>query len=387
MTRAAAADTPQPNVRPIFTHDIFAVQRYGGISRYACELHRALCARGIESTIAAPLHVSELLEGIPRVIGWRLPSKLQVRGSVRAVKAIDGVVEARALRSAAGSAANNVVVHRTEYQGIPSRRRHPTVVTVHDMIPETYSQFFGERDRLRAKHRWVREADAVIAVSDYTKRELARILDVDPVRVAVCHHGVTAVAPDRAALERLQASPPFVLYVGGRYGYKNFDGFIRAYGATTAAAEGVRAIAYGAPASPVERRLVERENVGEKVSFVSGHDALLAAHYQTALALIYPSLDEGFGMPPLEAMIHGCVVAASAAGAIPEVVGDAALLFEAASDEAMTEAIDRVVGDETLRAQLREAGTRRAAAFSWADTAHTTLSVYRSAICAWDARR
>jgi glycosyltransferase involved in cell wall biosynthesis len=126
--------------------------------------------------------------------------------------------------------------------------------------------------------------------------------------------------------------------------------------------------------------------VSHLVSFASGADASLAAHYATAMGVLYPSLDEGFGMPPLEAMLHGCPVAAADAGAIPEVVADAALLFDPTVVESMTAAIDRIASDQALRASLASRGAARAATFTWAAAASTTLSAYSDALALAEAR-
>jgi glycosyltransferase involved in cell wall biosynthesis len=101
--------------------------------------------------------------------------------------------------------------------------------------------------------------------------------------------------------------------------------------------------------------------------------------YRAASALVYPSLYEGFGLPPLEAMASGTPVIASRAASIPEVVGDAGLLLDPTDVGAWTDAIVRVVNDEHLRDRLRAAGVRRASAFTWERTARMTLDVYRRA--------
>jgi glycosyltransferase involved in cell wall biosynthesis len=136
-----------------------------------------------------------------------------------------------------------------------------------------------------------------------------------------------------------------------------------------------------------ERELLGALGISHLVSFTGGDDGALAAHYAAATALVYPSLDEGFGLPPLEAMGHGCPVAASAAGAIPEVTGDAALLFDPADTDAIADAIDRITFDESFRARAQSSGRKRAASFSWDETARKTLSAYATALEAAAGRR
>jgi glycosyltransferase involved in cell wall biosynthesis len=378
---------PRAEIRPVFSHDIFAWQRVGGVSRYVCELHNALCQAGIRSTVIAPVHVCRLLAGAERALGIHVPDRLQIRGATRITRAVDHLAEPGALALVAGYG-RGVVLHRTYYSSVPPSRKYATAITVHDMIHERHPEMFSSRDETSKRKRlWCKRADAIIAVSDYTKHQLVSLLGIDPGRVAVCHHGVTRVDPEPVTRDRLSTSRPFLLYVGNRGGHKNFDRLVRALSRSRAALDGTRLIAFGGgKQTPGELRCLDEYRVSHLVSFAGGDDASLAAHYATAIGLLYPSLDEGFGMPPLEAMLHGCPVAASDAGAIPEVVADAALLFDPTVVESMTEAIDRIASDPALRASLASKGAVRAATFTWDTTAKTTLSAYAAALEVAEAR-
>jgi glycosyltransferase involved in cell wall biosynthesis len=261
-------------------------------------------------------------------------------------------------------------------------RRVATAITVHDMAHELHPSAFSPHDTTSARKRVCCEgADVVLAVSHYTKSQLVRFIDIDPERIVVCHHGVTRVQPDAAALQALGKSPPFLLYVGGRRGHKNFYRLAAAYSGSAVAADGTRLIAFGGgPPQSAELVRLRELGISQMVTFTSGNDASLAAHYAVASALLYPSIDEGFGFPPLEAMQHRCPVAAARAGAIPEVVEDAALLFDPVDRDAITESIDRIVEDSDLRARLSGKGLARASAFSWETAAKTTLAAYAVAL-------
>lgn len=375
---------PRAEIRPVFSHNIFALQRVGGVSRYVCELHNALCQAGIRSTVIAPVHVCRLLAGAERVLGIHVPDRLQIRGATRITRAVDHLAEPGALALVAGRG-RGVVLHRTYYSSVPPSRKYATAITVYDMIDERHPEIRDETSR--QKRLWCERADAIIAISDYTKRQLVRLLGIDPGRVAVCHLGVTRVDPEPATRDRLSTSRPFFLYVGNRGGYKNFDRLVRAFSRSRAALDGTGLIAFGGgKQTPGELRCLDEHRVSHLVSFARGDDASLAAHYATAMGLLYPSLDEGFGMPPLEAMLHGCPVAASDAGAIPEVVADAALLFDPTVVESMTAAIDRIASDPALRASLASRGAVRAATFTWDTAARTTLSAYAAALELAEAR-
>ena len=170
---------------------------------------------------------------------------------------------------------------------------------------------------------------------------------------------------------------PSLLYVGHRGGYKNFKTLLQAYSSSPILRE-FELIAFGGyPSLPDERKEIRRLGITDRVRFESGSDRELAARYQAAAAFIYPSMYEGFGIPPLEAMSHGCPVVCSNAGAIPEVVRDAGVYFDPNNPEQLRTVLERVVTTEGLQADLRARGYRRIAAFSWDKCAAETAQIYR----------
>jgi glycosyltransferase involved in cell wall biosynthesis len=363
----------------MFSHDIFANQRFGGITRYFAELHRALRRQGVESTVLAPLHQCELLGNGSGILGFRVPNRLSLRGTRRLAAAVGRIAEPIALVLA--RRLGDIVLHRTYYSARPVARGVATAVTVYDLIAERRAMACGS-DALRSRGRsWCEQADVVLAISHYTKAEVVEVFDIPPQRIVVTHLGVTRAEPAPDEMYALHQRPPFLLYVGNRKGYKNFELLIDAFARSDTARDGVQLVAFGGGAPTArEHELLRASRVGHLVTFADGDDASLAAHYATAKGMVYPSLDEGFGLPPLEAMAHGCPVAASRAGAIPEVVGDAALLFQPTEVEAARAALDRIVYDSAVRADLALRGSIRAAMFTWEAVARRTLSAYASAL-------
>jgi glycosyltransferase involved in cell wall biosynthesis len=385
-----ALDTPvtrQEEIRPVLSHDIFAVQGVGGISRYVAELHKALRRLSVPSTVLAPLHQSDLLANLDRVAGVRIPAQLRVRGASRVAYWTGHLAEPPIL-ALLSRRHRSLVLHRTYYSRKAPPRDMAAVITVHDMVHELHKDAFTPHDQTTIRKRiWCDQADMIIAVSHHTKAQLVALLGIDAARIVVCHHGVSSVDPNPRALETLGAQQAFLLYVGRRGGYKNFERLATAYARSLAPTEGVRLVAFGGEApSTFEYAHLERLGITYHVSFTRGDDAELAAYYAAAVGLIYPSLDEGFGFPPLEAMLHGCPVAASGAGAIPEVVDDAALLFDPTSVEDMSNAINRIASDTALRAILASRGIARATTFTWEDAAKGTLSAYDFALEHAEAR-
>ncbi len=274
-----------------------------------------------------------------------------------------------------------------------------TVVTIHDLIPlvvpgyhrsrqsEAYSRFMG----------WaVRRSDAIITVSDYSRREIIRVLRVPENRVHVTREAATdGCSPDMEPGERVHLDaryglpPRFVLYLGGAEHRKNLETLVRAWkpiaGNMRERGTALVIVARFPPADslyPDIPRLVRELGV-EGVQFVSAvEEADKPALYRAAIALAFPSAYEGFGLPPLEAMACGTPVIASCATSIPEVVGDAGILLPPRDAGAWSSAIHELVTSESLQSDLGHRGVERAARFSWRQTAEATIAVYRHVLAA-----
>jgi glycosyltransferase involved in cell wall biosynthesis len=374
-------------VRPVFSCDIFASQGIGGVTRYFAELHRAFRELGVESVVLAPLFLSAFLESSVGVVGVGIPDRLRVRGAPRLARRLGHLAQGPAL-ALLRRGGQRIVFHPTYYSAVAPSLGVATAVTVYDMIHERYPGQFPNGKRLSAqKARWIEKADVVLAISQHTKDEIVDMLGVDPARIFVSKLGTTRVEPDAATLEAI-AGYPFLLYVGQRSGYKNFEALVSALGRSRAAQEGIGLVAFGG-GSPTarEERVIADAGLSDLVRFVTGNDRVLAAHYASAVGLVYPSLAEGFGLPLLEAMSHGCAVVAATAASIPEVVGEAALLFDGSDGDAIRDAIDMLIGSADQRQRLSAAGKERAALFSWEATADLTLTAYARAFANAAERR
>jgi glycosyltransferase involved in cell wall biosynthesis len=228
-----------------------------------------------------------------------------------------------------------------------------------------------------AKHAAVRRADHIVCISETTRQDAIRLLGIAPERSTVIYLGcsldtpVTPLAPE--------ATPaPCILYVGVRSGYKNFLVLLEAFAASKSLPRTVDLVACGGrPFSPEERRRIEELGVAGRVRQMGGSDRLLDAYYRAALAFVYPSRYEGFGIPPLEAMAVGCPVACSDAGSIREVVGDAGAYFEPDDVEGLRTILERLAEDRAYAAELRVKGFAQIQKYSWERCAEETLQLYQ----------
>lgn len=278
----------------------------------------------------------------------------------------------------------------------PIAYRRPSVVTIHDL---TRFQFPGQRHHGRL-HQWayatvfrsaVRHAGHILAVSRFTRDTLIQRFPDTAGRVSVVYEGVdpqffcTEEEKRCAGVHRgLQSiRPPFILTVGLWMRHKNLPRLIHAFrrfrdsgypGSLVVTGE-------GRPWDEDLRGLAVRAGISDAVVLPGRvSDTTLVALYRAADALICPSLVEGFGLPPLEAMASRTPVIAARAGSLPEILGDAALFAPADEPEAFATALELLRRDPALRARLTERGAARAAMFSWTTCARQTLGAYATAL-------
>ena len=245
------------------------------------------------------------------------------------------------------------------------------------------------RLKLTVRHA-VRVSSALVTVSEFTRGRIVRHYGVDPDRIVVTPNGVGDrwhPVPRDEALARLAdlALPAsFVLAVGNLHPRKNIPRLVRAIAAARRAGAGdLHLVLAGQPWWRTDEidRAIEQAAAGNWVHFLGYvDDATLLALYSCASVVAYPSLYEGFGLPVLEALACGAVLVASSATSIPEVAGDAAILFDPEDEAAMADAIATAVTDEPTRARLRRAAPLQTARFTWDRCAELTVSAYRAAL-------
>ncbi len=293
------------------------------------------------------------------------------------------------------------LVHFVSFN-VPIAYRRPFVVTIHDL---TRFKFPGAKHRDRF-HAWahgnvfrsaVAHARRIITVSEFTKAELLSVFPSAGDRTAVVYEGVeerffterealregTEGNRDAEMLARYGIQPPYLLYVGLWLTHKNLPGLLRTFRyLRTAGYQGLLVITgQGRPWDEDIPLRAQREGIADAVRFPGPvTDDILAALYRSADVFLFPSLSEGFGLPPLEAMASGTPVVAARAGSLPEVLGDAALFADPEDPAQIRDAVQRLSTDRELRAHMIERGRERARRFSWALAAERTREEYQRAL-------
>lgn len=369
-----------------YDSQIFCAQTYGGVSRYFCEIASRLARDPeLDVSIAAPMYVNAYLEHMPKgiVSGFRAPNvdrfkSIYPRLALRATGLLLGDLMLRAI--------SPDIVHETYFFSYRlGSRRARRVLTIYDMIHERFPSDFPLADKTsRHKAMAAKRADHVICISESTQRDAIEILGLAPEKTSVIHLGFDLMKSGNDSLINGTSAidEPFLLYVGSRGGYKNFLRLLEAYALSPQLRAEFKLVCFGGGAlSAEEQERIARLGLGnDRVIQLGGSDQLLSSLYARAQAFIYPSLYEGFGIPPLEAMSHDCPVICGTTSSIPEVVGDGGEYFDAADVDSMREAIERVVSSESHRKALIEKGRARLGCFSWDRCAKETLEVYRNLV-------
>jgi glycosyltransferase involved in cell wall biosynthesis len=244
--------------------------------------------------------------------------------------------------------------------------------------PEAYTRAFGVWYRMLFRS-LAHSAKLLLTISEFSRQRLAMALGINPVKICVVHCAAThmdSIKPDPSILEGMSlAQAPYLLAVSSQNPTKNLGTLIEAF--ANVVDQNLRLVLVGggnkavfaagsvAQSAQEDSRIVRTGAIG---------DAQLKALYAGALAFVFPSIYEGFGLPPLEAMSLGCPVIASNAASIPEVCADAAEYFDPRSAADMAAAITRIVNEPGLRERLRELGFARLKVFTWCHAAHTLLA-------------
>jgi glycosyltransferase involved in cell wall biosynthesis len=274
----------------------------------------------------------------------------------------------------------------------PWRLPAPFVVTVHDAgvyrFPADHPLEWRAYDRVLLTRR-LHSASRVIAVSEFARREVIEGYRLDPDRVVAVPNGVDDRFRAEPEFRSEVAGDPRMLFPGAPLGHKNLDAVLRAMAAadphSALGRAGLDISGAEAATYPALSAEVGRLGLRARVRWLGSVAAeAMPGVYRAAALVVYPSLYEGFGLPPLEAMAAGTPVVASNRGPLPEVLGDSALLVDPSSTE-LAEALEAVLTRPEVRERLIAAGRRRAARYTWSRCAEKTVEVYRAAVA--DARR
>jgi glycosyltransferase involved in cell wall biosynthesis len=377
-------------VKILYDHQIFELQRYGGISRYFAELVK----RNQQATVSIKYSVNSYLLEDPRYRGAlvdrdaeldRFMGGLRFRGKRRVQRYYECLIGKKPLNNVdisvkALDQGDFDLFHPTYYDRyfLDHIGSKPFIVTIHDMIHEKYPEMFALGDpTVEAKKAIAERAELVIAISENTKKDIVDIYGTDPGKIRVVYHGskLTRGRPADMALPE-----KYILYMGTRDAYKNFRFFIDSIAELLRERRGLYLVCTGPRFTEGESALFERLGIGNSVIHHFALESDLFHLYKNAECFAFPSYYEGFGIPILEAFEAGCPALLARASCFPEIAEDAAIFFDPKDKGELLDSVVEILDHKSLREELALKGFGRLSHFSWDNTYKKTMECYMEAL-------
>ncbi|NDV47424.1 glycosyltransferase family 1 protein [Paludibacter sp. 221] len=355
----------------LYDHQIFSYQKYGGVSKYFCELLAHIPREEWDTTVVFSnneyINEKKLIK-----VRHIFPNKW-FRGQGRLMNELNKPYSAWKIRKGEFD-----VFHQTHFETycLPYLKDKPMVTTFHDMNFDTYNK---NEYLVKIQKESVARANKIIAVSHNTKKDLVEMWNINPQKIEVIHHGVDAPLSDALIGNRI-VEQPYILYVGRREGFKNFSRLVTAFSILKKNNDTIKLVCTSEPLTKEEVDFLKTNNLYDDVIHISANEKALANLYKHAELFVYPSIYEGFGMPILEAMSYGCATAISNTSCFPEVAGEAAAYFDPHNEEDMAATILKLLEDNELKKSYICKGYERIKLFTWENTAKKHIDVYKSLI-------
>ncbi|NCD10928.1 MAG: glycosyltransferase family 1 protein [Epsilonproteobacteria bacterium] len=363
----------------LYDHQIFTSQKYGGISRYFYELIREFDKiEGMNTKLPLLVSNNHYLSDKKFVQYVEFLPNKYFRGKYRFFNLINKPNTILELKKQ-----NFDVFHPTYYDPyfLNYIGDKPFILIVHDMIHEKFSEMFSATDNTTQNKRLlVEKAAKVIAISQSTKKDLMEFFGTDESKIEVVYHG-NSLFPKPEIQINFDIPKKYILFVGSRGGYKNFERFIKSISEILHQDRELFVLcAGGGKFTSEEMQLLFNFDIIGQISQYDLNDDGLAHFYKNALAFIFPSLYEGFGIPVLESFACGCPLLCSDTSSLPEIAGEAACYFDPYSEVAIKNVVLKVLEDTSLRNDLILKGYERLKKFAWQQTAEQTKKIYESVL-------
>ncbi len=381
-------------MRVLYDYQAFAMQKYGGVSRCFAELVRHLPPE-VDHEISIKESDNAYIQDLPDLKPARDKfNHFLVKGNFKGKSHIHRLYD----KITKGHYYPNYnkyctieklkkgdfdIFHPTFFDDyfLPYLNNKPFVLTIHDMIPERYQQYYGANDfQIIKKRKLAERANAIVSVSETTKSDIIKYLDIPSEKIHVIYHGCSF---KRTNNPRRIIDSPYILYVGARDNYKNFIPFVYHSLPFLNNHPEFKIICTGASFSEEEKKLIASHSMKDRViqHWIQSDEELFSL-YHFAMCFVYPSEYEGFGIPILEAYTAECPVLLNNASCFPEIAGDAAIYFDMSSEHSdLSEKLEYINGLSALaKKALLDLQSKRLKTYSWSKSASQLYSVYQSLI-------
>lgn len=361
-------------MRVLYDYQIFQMQKFGGISRVFYEvMNRMKKENYAEIDLSLLFNENYYIRQSSKTFNLKnIPNNLNIKGKTSLLNLINKNYSINKIKKNKYD-----IFHPTYYDTyfLKYLNNKPFVLTIHDMIHERFDDVAKDDfNTISNKKILISKANSIIAISENTKRDIINTYNVDANKIKVIYW-----ANSLTSEEPIEHPDKYLLYVGQRDGYKNFLNFARAVKGLIQKDPCLHVICSGGGSFNTEEiEVLSNLNILSKFKQTNISDGQLVTLYKNALAFIFPSLYEGFGIPILESFSCGCPAIISNTCCFKEVAQDAALYFNPDSIEDIEEKINRLLNDQELRRSLIYKGKLRNSDFSWSKTVKETYNVYNS---------
>ena len=349
----------------LFDHTIFLHQKNGGVSKYIYELNKNLNQNNKNSIIFSPISINDNLNiSKKNIISYFSLNRIP-RFCTKIFYFLNDLLTLLYVLLK-----NPSVIHLTYYNTFLVKILNiPFVLTVYDLTHEKQKIYRNKFD----KKYLISKAKKIICISKNTKKDLIKYYNVKEENIKVIYLGVK----QKKVIKTKKKNT--ITFVGARDGYKNFKNFILAYSKSEFLKENYKVQSFGYKNFSIEEEnLFKRLKIENKIKYISGDEKKLNEIYSNSSLLIYPSLYEGFGLPPLEAMRCGCPVASSNIKVLKEILGDASIFFNPKNIYDIKKKIEMVLKSRSLQKKKIKKGFQRIKMYKWSKCAKETLKVYKS---------
>lgn len=365
----------------LLDYQIFRKQEFGGISRYFAELICGINKQPGYRALPGKFYSNNIYLHHPGLTSHNKFGTGPTSGYKRIFEKMLLKLENYKLRIMLKKG-NFSVFHPTYYDTYFLKYLPPNkslVITVHDMTHENYYDNLHEYLSEESKHKLalIERADHIIAVSNYTQSQILKHFpDLSPDKISVIYHGPN-IKPDIRSVKPGNLPGNYLLFVGVKKHYKNFFWLAEALKDYLRENNLILLCAGSIDFDVFEQKFLSRLELKGHVKYIPiNSEEELAAIYENAICFIFPSLEEGFGMPILEAFACSCPVILSNSSAFPEIAGDAAVYFEPGDKEELIRQIEIICGNNTAKQELINKGRERLKLFSWAKTVDEHIKIY-----------
>jgi len=349
----------------LFDHSIFLHQRNGGISKYICELNKNLNKNKRQSLIFSPISINENLKNSNQNVINLVHLKKIPKFCTKIFYFINDILTLFYILFKKPD-----IVHLTFYNNFLIKFiKLPVIISVYDLTHEKLKKKLYSF----SKNSLIKKAKKIICISNETKKDLKKFYKIENKKLSVVYLGVPQKKKTNKNKEK------FIVYVGARVGYKNFKHFILAYSKSKYLIKNYKIKCFGYENfSNEENILFNKLKINQNLEYIYGDDRKLEELYSKSKLLVYPSLHEGFGLPPLEAMRFGLPVAVSNIPTLKEILGNSVIYFNPRKIINTKIQLEKVLKSNSLQKQLIQRGYKKIQKYKWSKCAVETTKIYQS---------